>query len=194
LNLGLVLRLKEKYSLAIENYMKALELYEFKEDKAMVYNNIAYVYIGQRNLIKAKEFTLKAIELSNEEKIANRRFKYFNTLLEIMVNEKVGYAYFDDIYSRLICELEKCVLVFGEHEEVKIFLNKVSYLIFKYHDIKKADELVYIIKHIIEKCERNPKIEMELCSIVIEMYDKVLRGEAIVDDKKTISANFNYSN
>ncbi len=76
---GLIYRIKGEYSKALDNFFKALAIYEHKKDTFHILvqiSNIASVYYLQADIKKAKTYYLKAIAISR--RIGDRRIESDN--------------------------------------------------------------------------------------------------------------------
>lgn len=91
---GLIYRIKGEYSKALENFFKALAIYEHRKDSFHILvqiSNIASVYYFQGDLKKAKATYLQAIVLSR--RIGDRRIESDNLCnLAGVYNEEGDYA------------------------------------------------------------------------------------------------------
>lgn len=90
---GLIHRIKGDYSKALDNFFKALAIYEKKKDKTHVLvqiSNIATVYYFQNDSAKAKAYYLQAIALSRE--IGDQRIESDNLCnLSAIYNDEGDY-------------------------------------------------------------------------------------------------------
>lgn len=91
---GLIYRIKGDYAKALDNFFKALAIYEKKKDKTYILvqiTNIAAVYYFQADNKKAKKYYLQAIALSRE--IGDERIESDNLCnLAAVYNDEGDYA------------------------------------------------------------------------------------------------------
>lgn len=94
-NLGVLYFSEEKYSLALENFLKAKK---YKNDLANIYYNLGCTYLNMGDFKKAKNELLYAIELKNTEPDY-----YYNLALAYkkMDNDKKA-RYYLDFYEKVL--------------------------------------------------------------------------------------------
>ncbi len=94
-NLGVLYFSEEKYSLALDNFLKAKK---YKNDLAIIYYNLGCTYLNMGEFKKAKNELLYAIELKNTEPDY-----YYNLALAYkkMGNDKKA-QYYLDFYEKVL--------------------------------------------------------------------------------------------
>jgi len=170
INLGMILRSQGKPFEAIDCYKSIFKITANRVEHAMLYNNIAYVYIKLKKFDEAYRNIDRAISLVGNVKLLNQKFNYYDTLFEIIMLSDDKQGRFEESFAVIEEDMLKLHFVFQNFKVVSQCIGNIIKIVVKY---KKEEYVGLIIKMLKKSChfysdfETRNEIKVMLADAVI---------------------------